>query len=1004
MKKNYPTCQSHFSVRWLPALLLLVASIAATSVSSYAQSTQPVEVAGKVTDETGTGMPGVNVVEKGTSNGVVTDVNGSYKLLVRSTDATLIFSFVGTVTQEVRVNNRTEVNTQMEVDTKNLSEIVVVGYGTQESKDVTGAVASIKSDNFNKGIINSPEQLLQGKVAGVNVVSASGEPGANQAITIRGPGGVRTGSTPLFVIDGMALDNTSTSSGGVNPLNFINPQDIASMDVLKDASATAIYGSRGANGVIIITTKKGNADTSFITYSMDYGVSTLARPIDVFSANEFRQNVVAVGGTLDDQGANTDWQKEVTRSAITQNHNVSFGGGANKLSYFASLGVQDQEGILKNSGMKRYTGRINVTQKSLNDRLTVEMNLNASNTVNERSNVESIIGGALSMNPTYPAYDQNGKPAFLNLVTPLVDLDLSKDVITTNRIIGNITPTFEIIKGLVYKLNLGIDYATATRDIQSFPSLQPTRPGRVDIINKNNINSLIENYITYTFSKTNHNLTVLVGHSYQRFNVQERGFSINNFAVSDVDPANNPSLGSSLNLTDNRPSGSTIRNELQSVFGRATYEWKGKYLATATFRADGSTKFGKDNKYGYFPSFSLGWRISEEPFLKSLPISNLKLRLGWGQTGNQDIPEKKTLASFNTSTSAGSTYPLATGPYPAGTTYSRLANPGLQWEVSTQTDIGLDFGFLDGALSGSVDYFHKKTDNILLRLLATADPVQVASETWANLKDMTITNQGVEIALDYQFKRSNDFRFNVGGNVTFIDNKVKNSPYTVIPSGSATGSGLTSATINGYINDQPIGTFFLKEFNGFDQNGLSKYVDHDGDGVVTDKDRIAAGTALPSTMFNFYGTIGYKNFDLTFNFNGVSGNKVYDNTANANFYKLRVRNNLNATNDAIANTEESPTNAAAVSTRYLKDAAFLRLNNLTLGYNFNTTSLHINQWVKAIRLSVTGQNLFVITKYDGFDPEVNKEDRTIDGASSYGIDYLSYPKATSVIVGLNVTF
>ena len=1004
MKKNYPTRQSHFSVRWLPALLLLVASIAATSVSSYAQSTQPVEVAGKVTDETGTGMPGVNVLEKGTSKGVVTDVNGNYKLLVLGNDATLIFSFVGTVTQEVRINNRTEVNTQMEVDTKTLSEIVVVGYGTQESKDVTGSVASIKSDNFNKGIINSPEQLLQGKVAGVNVVSASGEPGANQAITIRGPGSIRTGSTPLFVVDGMALDNTSTSSGGVNPLNFINPQDIASMHVLKDASATAIYGSRGANGVIIITTKKGNADTSFITYSMDYGVSSLARPIDVFSANEFRKNVVAVGGTLDDQGANTDWQKEVTRSAITQNHNISFGGGANKLSYYASLGVQDQEGILKNSGMKRYTGRINVTQKSLNDRLTVEMNLNASNTVNERSNIESIIGGALSMNPTYPAYDQNGKPAFLNLVTPLVDLDLSKDVITTNRIIGNITPTFEIIKGLVYKLNLGIDYATATRDIQSFPILQPTRPGRVDIINKNNINSLIENYITYTFSKTNHNLTVLVGHSYQRFNVQERGFSINNFAVSDVDPANNPSLGSSLNLTDNRPSGSTIRNELQSVFGRATYEWKGKYLATATFRADGSTKFGKDNKYGYFPSFSLGWRISEEPFLKSLPISNLKLRLGWGQTGNQDIPEKKTLASFNTSTSAGSTYPLATGPYPAGTTYSRLANPGLQWEVSTQTDIGLDFGFLDGALSGSVDYFHKKTDNILLRLLATADPVQVASETWANLKDMTITNQGVEIALDYQFKRSNDFRFNVGGNVTFIDNKVKNSPYTVIPSGSATGSGLTSATINGYVNDQPIGTFFLKEFNGFDQNGLSKYVDHDGDGVVTDKDRIAAGTALPSTMFNFYGTIGYKNFDLTFNFNGVSGNKVYDNTANANFYKLRVRNNLNATNDAIANTEESPTNAAAVSTRYLKDAAFLRLNNLTLGYNFNTTSLHINQWVKAIRLSVTGQNLFVITKYDGFDPEVNKEDRTIDGASSYGIDYLSYPKATSVIVGLNVTF
>ncbi len=1004
MKKNYETSPSHFSVRWLMALLMLGASLAATNVSSYAQSTQPIEVVGKVTDETGVGMPGVNVVEKGTSNGVVTDLNGSYKLIVKSNEAILIFSFIGTVTQEIRVDNRTEINTQMQVDTKTLSEVVVIGYGTQESKDVTGSVASIKSEDFNMGIINSPEQLLQGKVAGVNVVSASGEPGANQAITIRGPGGVRTGSTPLFVVDGLALDNTSTSGGGINPLNFLNPQDIASMDVLKDASATAIYGSRGANGVILITTRKGNGENSFINYSTDFGFSKMARPISVFSANEFRQNVTAVGGTLDDQGANTDWQKEVTRNAITVNHNLSFGGGSNKLSYYASLGFQDQEGIVKNSNMKRYSGRINVTQRSLNDRLIVEMNLNATNTVNERSNIESIIGGALSMNPTYPAYDQSGKPAFLNIVTPLVELGLSKDVITTSRIIGSITPTLEIIKGLTYKLNVGIDYATSTRDVQSFPSLQPTRLGRVDIINKNNVNSLIENYITYAFSKGNHNVSILVGHSYQRFYVQERGFSINNFAISDVEPANNPSLGSSLNLTDNRPFGSTIKNELQSVFSRATYDWKGKYLATATLRADGSTKFGKDNKYGYFPSFSLGWRISEEPFLKSLPISNLKLRLGWGQTGNQDLPEKKTLASFNTSTAAGSTYPLATGPYPGGTTYSRLANPGLQWEVSTQTDIGLDFGLLDGAFSGSVDYFHKKTDKLILKLLGTADPVQVANETWANLNDITVINQGVEIALDYQFNKANNFKFNVGGNVTFLDNKVKNSPYTVIPSGSATGSGLTSATINGYVNDQPIGTFFLKEFNGFDENGLSKYVDHDGDGVVTDKDRISAGTALPSTMFNFYGKVGYKNFDLTFNFNGVSGNKVYDNTANANFYKLRVRNNLNATQEAIASTQEAATNAAAVSTRYLKDAAFLRLNNLTLGYNFNTTALHINQWVKAIRLTVTGQNLFVITKYDGFDPEVNKEDRSIDGASSYGIDYLSYPKATSIIIGLNVKF
>lgn len=1003
MKIYFWKAKPNAVIRSLCALLFAI-SLQFTSVMANAEAQQTIAVQGKVTDDAGAPMPGVNIVEKGTTNGTVSNADGTYRLALQNREAILLFSFVGAVTKEVKVDAQTEMNVVMEMDTQTLSEIVVVGYGTQEAKDVTGSVASVKSDNFNRGIITSPEQLLQGKVAGVNVISASGEPGANQAMTIRGPGGVRTGSTPLFVIDGMALDNTSTSSGGVNPLSFLNPQDILTIDVLKDASATAIYGSRGANGVVLITTKKGKAGTSSINYNADFGLSKLARPIDVFTADEFRENVVVVGGTLDDQGANTDWQKEVTRTAFTQNHNISLGGGAEKLTYYASLGLQDQQGILKNSDMKRYTGRVNVTQRGLNDRLTVDMNLNATNTINQRSNVESIIGGAISMNPTYPAYDDNGNPAFLNIVSPLVDMNLSKDVINTNRVIGNITPTFEIIKGLMYKLNVGIDNANSTRDIQSFPSLQPTRVGRMENLNKRNVNSLIENYITYTAAKGDHNVTAMVGHSFQRFYIQERGFSINNFAISDVEPANNPSLGSSLNLTDNRPSGSTIRNELQSFFGRATYDWKAKYLATATFRADGSTKFGSDNQYGYFPSFSLGWRLSEEPFMQSLPISNLKLRAGWGQTGNQDIPEKKTKASFNSSTSAGSTYPLSTGAYPAGTTYARLANPGLQWEVSTQTDVGLDFGLLDGALSGSVDYFHKKTDNILLRLLATADPVQVATETWTNLKDMTITNQGLEVALDYQYKTASGFKLNVGGNVTFIKNRVENSPYTVIPSGSATGSGLTSATINGYVNGQPIGTFFLKEFIGFDENGQSKYADRDGDGVVTDKDRIAAGTALPNKTYNFYTTFAFSGFDLTANFNGVSGNKVYDNTANANFYKLKVRNNLNATDDAIAATEEAATNAAAVSTRYLKDAAFLRLNNLSLGYNFNTTALGINNWAKAIRLSVTGQNLFVVTKYDGYDPEVNKEDRTIDGASSYGIDYLSYPKARSVVFGLNVTF
>ncbi len=388
--------------------------------------------------------------------------------------------------------------------------------------------------------------------------------------------------------------------------------------------------------------------------------------------------------------------------------------------------------------------------------------------------------------------------------------------------------------------------------------------------------------------------------------------------------------------------------------------------------------------------------------MESLPFSNLKLRAGWGQTGNQEIPSKITQAFFTTSVSASSSYPLyPTANYPAGTTYVRLANPDIQWEVSTQTNIGLDFGFLDGALSGTVDYFNKVSDNILLEVVPP-DPIQPATTYWTNVDDMTITNKGLELGLNYQ-GTAGDFSYGLGGNITFIDNEVENSPYTVLTTGSASGSGLTSATINGYVNGEPIGTFYMKEFAGIDENGLSFFTDANGDGLDTDEDRIAAGSALPTTMYNFFATARFKGFDFAINFNGVSGNKVYDNTANSNFYKARLAKSLNTTSVAVEFPTESTTNPASVSTRYLKDASFLRLNNASLGYNFNPQALGIDNWVRSLRLSITGQNLFVRTDYDGYDPEVNL-DRSIEDITSYGIDYLSYPKARTIVFGLNVTF
>ena len=994
----------NFSITNSKKYLWIVLFLLSVNATFSQNRLEKFSVSGKIfSSDSKEGIPSVNVKIKGSNVGVTSDVNGNYSINIPNSQTVLVFSFVGYVSQEIAVGNRTKINVSLIQDIKDLSEVVVVGYGSIKKSDLTGSVKSVKSGDFNKGIVNSPQELLQGKVAGVNVTSASGEPGSIQGITIRGPGGVRTGSTPLFVIDGLALDNSSTG-GATNPLTFLNPQDIESMDVLKDASATAIYGARGANGVILITTKKGKAGVSTVNFSSSVGISNLTRPLSVFSADEYRVQVPQVGGVLEDLKGNTDWQKEITRTAYTKNYNLTLAGGAEKLTYYASFGLQNQEGILKASDLNRYTGRINVNQKFLEDRLVVEANLNGSYTDNNRPPIGNMIGNAISINPTYPAYDDKGQLAtYQNLVNPLISTNLEKDITNTNRLIGNLSPSFRIAKGLVYKLNYAIDYSTSTRDFESLPNAIPLQLGRLETVTAKNSNSLIENYLTYTHEGNLHNYSVLAGYSYQNIFLQGRSFSIDKFPLTGVEPIFNPGLGQDLTLANNKPSGYAIKNELQSFFTRVNYQFRDKYLLTATLRADGSSKFGANNKYGYFPSFSAGWKISEEEFMKSSPVSNLKLRAGWGLTGNQEIPSKITQALFTSVLSATTSYPLdGSTNYPAGTTYTRLANPNIQWEVSTQTNIGLDFGFFKGALTGSIDVFNKVSSDILLEVIP-ADPVQPAGTFWTNVKDMTITNKGLELDLSYRHKSGNGLNYEIGGNATFISNVVNNSPYSVIPSGSASGSGLTSATINGYVNGQPIGTFFLKDFTGFDDKGVSTFRDVDGDKLVTDKDRIAAGSALPTSQYNFYGNMGFKGFDLSVNFNAVNGNKIYDNTANSNFYKLRLSKGINTTPEAVEFPNESTNNSAPVSTRYLKDASFLRLNNLTLGYNFNTKSLKINRWISALRLSVTGQNLFIVTKYNGYDPEVNT-DRTINGVSSYGIDYLSYPKAKTLVFGLNISF
>jgi len=957
-----------------------------------------IRISGKVSQSDGTPLVGATVSVKGSQQSVTTDKNGNYTISVPDGNATLVISYVGFSTREMPIGDKTQIDIVLQSSSTELTNVVVMGYGTQTKRDVTGAVKSLKTEDFNRGVVTSPEQLIQGRAAGVNVTSFSGEPGAPMAISIRGPGGIRTGNTPLFVVDGLPLDNSST--GGGDPLNFINAADIVSMDVLKDASATAIYGSRGANGVIIITTRKGRSGASLLTLSASLGVSKMARALPVFSAAEFRKIVPEIGGALDDKGGNTDWQKLITHTALTQNYNMGLSGGSDKLTYYASFSAQKQEGVIKKNTLDRYTGRFNATQKFLDDRLIIDAVLNYSSTNNVRPPFG--IGEALTNNPTYPAYDSIGRPAvYLNISNPLIYFDLDKDVSTINRLIGSISPSFRIAKGLVYKLNFAVDNSTGTRNYQSLASATPARPGSLETFYSTNRNTLIEHYLTWTYTKGEHNLSVLGGYSYQKFFIQTRDYLTVNYPVGNIQPIYDPSTGQPALSNNNTDKGSAVINEQQSFFGRVTYQYASKYLATANFRADGSTKFGSNNRYGYFPSFSLGWIITEEDFMKnsSSPFSNLKLRAGWGRTGNQEIPAKKTQPLF---TASGGTYPLYdAGNYPTSYTYVRPANPNLQWEVSNQTDIGLEFGLFEGALTGTVDYFKKRSSRILLKGYP-ADPVQPAQEYWSNIKDMTVDNNGLEVELNYAKKLSKDMSFSIGGNITSIQNEVKHSPYTVITTGSAQGSGLTSATINGYVNGHPIGSFYMLKYLGIGDNGLSKYEDHDHDNIITDKDRQVLGTALPNLLYGVYGNFGFKGFSLQANFNGISGNKLYDNTANTNFYKARLAKSVNTTPAAAADPKESINNAASVSSRYLKSGAYFRLNNLSLAYDIDTRKLNIDKWAKSIRISVTGQNLFVITKYDGYDPEVNT-DRSDDGVSSYGIDYNSYPKARTILFGINVS-
>lgn len=982
---------------------------------------QEKKISGKVTDaETGEAVPGANVIVKGTTNGTITDFDGKYELSVGS-DATLIYSFVGYAPKEVVVGNQSVINVGLDLSVEELAEVVVIGYGEVEKGDATGSIASVKAEDFNGGVIASPEQLIQGKAAGVQITNNGGEPGSGVSIRIRGTSSVRSGNNPLFVVDGVPLAGDDVSGGGENfglgsqsaknPLNFLNPADIASIDILKDASATAIYGSRGANGVVIITTKNGKG-ASQLDYSYSLGVSSITKKYDLLGASEFLSayedfNDAAAAATING-GTETDWQDEIFRTAISQTHQLSFGGSDPRGdNYRMSLSYSDQEGIVDQNNMKRITARFNNSKSFINNRLTVTSSMTIASVtdnhvpITDNAGFEGdLLGNILKANPTQPVKNADGTYNQLSSTepNPRAMLDLSKDFTNTIRGLGSFSAAFKILDALSFKSVYGIDRSFSGRKtVYSGDLLTPgTQPGGVKAgrgftsdIEVNN--TLWENYFTYNQKLGNTKVNAVVGYSYQKFDRSSKVFEMTNFRTTDLDLMLNNMA--SVNIAGN-PNSVVVRNsskvidELQSYFTRVNFDISDKYVLTATVRADGSTKFGSGNKYGVFPSFGAKWRVSEEAFAPSM-FSDLSLRAGWGITGNQEIPH-----NVYQQRQRYSDYDLDNNGNVSGGGLGDVAfqNPDLQWEETSQFSVGVEYGFLDNRLRGSVDFYNKVTTDLLIQV-TSAQPA-INPFVWQNL-DADVVNTGWEFQLEYDLISTSDLKWTFSGNIAFNHNEVQNFDGQ-LNTAEINGQGLTGAYAQRIADGQPLFAYFLREFGGFDENGISVYPNGDFQEFTGD-------SPLPTTTLGITNTLKYKSFDMSFFFNGMFGHSIYSNTANAFFTAGSLANGRNVTKDVVGNGE-SNLNAPDVSTRFLEKADFLRLQNVSLGYNIDVSGI---SWIGSLRVFATGQNLFVITDYSGQDPEVNTNKPTtlssFSSIPSFGIDYTPYPRARTFTFGVNIS-
>lgn len=973
-------------------------------------------VTGVISNEEGDPLPGVNILLKGTTQGTTSDFDGKYSLQVPDENAILVFTFIGYETQEIVVGPRTAIDVSMSLDTKTLEEIVVVGYGQMEKRDITGSVAQVSSQELQTIPVFNVEQALKARAAGVQVTQNSGRPGGRIEVRIRGGNSMIGDNQPLYVVDGFPI------TGGIE---FLNPADIESIDILKDASATAIYGARGANGVVIVTSRRGKAgQKGRIELNSYYGVQQETKRYDLLNAKEYAiiaNEWLRNGGqppffNVDEvENPGTDWQDVVLQSAPIQDHTISFSGSSEKTRYALSGNYFDQEGILINSGVKRGSLRLNLDHE-LNNWLKMAVNLNISRRETQSVPVDNgyrggaLLSAAASAPPTLPVYDADGLPTQIekfysfgssDMLNPLIFAERQTTRLS-NSVVGN--TTFEVIltKELTLKTLLGLEYGHNLTDYYQPIIFETDRAsGSQSTFYRNSF--LNENTLSYakTFGDI-HNLNVVAGYTYQTDMSRSFGVSVNGFSNNTT---RNYNLGAAEII--NTPSSGYSEWVLASWLGRVNYTFDDKYLLTASVRTDGSSRFGKNNRWATFPSVAVGWRISEEAFMQDASfVSDLKLRASIGKTGNTALSPYRSLDRMSSVRTVHGNQTDEVGFSPSG-----ISNPDLKWETTTQTDIGLDLGILDNRIRLTADYYKKNTTDLLASV-----PLPPSIGFGSILQNIgEIQNSGFEFTVDADLIRTNKFSWDVTASYSANKNEVVRlaGGSDILSAGQVSAWSSTNIAREG----EPIGTFFGYLEDGLTGNGFIQYRDIDGNGVINSLDRVILGNPMPDFFYGLNTNLAYGNFELSVFVEGVQGNQIFNATNGTHLNSFQrgsnqfrnIMGNYWSLDNPDPNAKYPKISAATgidISDRFIEDGSYMRIKSIRFAYNLPFKQWGMS-WVDRAQLYFSGINLFTFTNYTGLDPEVSTrgtDDSNISTRLQMGHDQSGYPNAKTYAIGLKLNF